>query len=73
MGIRRRDEEGINESQATAKTSWLQTDTDILGGLCGRAAWESNQTNAILGTVHAVSIACELLGNGAVADNYAGD
>ena len=29
MGIRRRDEEGINESQATAKTSWLQTDTDI--------------------------------------------
>ena len=41
--------------------------------MSGRAAWESNQANAILGTVHAVAIACELLGNGAVTDDDAGD
>lgn len=73
MGIRCRNEEGISESQATAKTCRLQTDANIFRGLSGRAAWESNQANAILGTVHAVSIACELLGDGTVTDNHAGD
>ena len=73
LSIRCRNEEGIRESQATAKTGRLQTDADILRGLSGRAAWESNQANAILRTVHAVAITCELFGNGAVTDDNAGD
>ena len=73
LGIRRRNEEGISESQAAAKTGRLQTDADILRGMSGRAAWESNQADTILGTVHAVAIACELFGNGAVTDDDARD
>ena len=73
LGIRRRNEEGISESQAAAKTVRLQTDADILRGMSRRAAWKSDQADAILGTVHAVAIACELLGNGTVTDDDAGD
>ena len=75
LGIRRRneEEEGISESQAAAKTGRLQTDADILRGMSRCAAGKSDQADAILGTVHAEAIACELLGNGTVTDDDAGD
>ncbi len=73
MGGRRWYRERVGESKVTAHTSGLETDANILAGGRWSPMRETNQTNAVFGAGHTVAIRGELLGDGAMTDDDAGD